>query len=170
MILVLGTGRSGTSTIARLLHTEVGVNMGSRFREPDSANPDGYYEDLDFLEVNTDATLHHEHREALLTQLFASRKELWGIKEPRIPHWWREYRAHVTHDTKIIIASRAPHLIVQSLKEHYGWNEKISLNVIRERREGIDQLTKGFDTLKIDFTDRRLDSEVTKILTNYVRP
>lgn len=169
MILVLGVGRSGSSTVARLLHTEVGVNMGLRFREPDSANPNGYYEDLDFLEVNTDTTLHYEHRKALLSQLFASRKELWGLKEPRIPHWWREYRAHVTHDTKIIIAARAPHLIVQSLERHYGWSDRDSLNVIRERLDGIDQLTKGFDTLKIDFTDRRSDEELVKILTNYIR-
>ncbi len=168
MILVLGPGRSGTSTVARILHTKLGVCMGRRFREPNEANTAGYYEDLDFLEVNTDSP-HYGYRETLVSQLFNSREEPWGLKEPRIPHWWRIYRAHVTRDTKIIIAVRAPHLIVQSLKRNYGWGDRDSLNVIRERLDGIDQLTKGFDTLKIDFTDRRSDDEVTKILTNYVR-
>jgi hypothetical protein len=51
-ILVVGTGRCGTSTVARVLHEQLGVCMGSRFREADANNPRGFYEDLDALEAN----------------------------------------------------------------------------------------------------------------------
>lgn len=169
MILVLGTGRSGTSTVARLLHTELGVSMGTRFRDPDSANPKGYYEDLDFQEMHVNTIWDYDRRASLVDYLFEIRKGLWGFKDPRTPYFWRIYREHIGRDTKIIIATRAVHQIVISLRKNYGWSEKDSLNIIRERREGIVQLTQGYDHLTIDFTDRRSDSEVTRILTNYVR-
>ncbi len=169
MILVLGTGRSGTSTVARLLHNELGVSMGQRFRDPDSANPKGYYEDLDFLEVNVDLTLDHDSRVKRISELFAEREEPWGLKEPRIPNYWRIYREHIGRDTKIIIATRAVHLVVRSLKKNYGWDESISLSIINVRRDGIVKLTQGFDSLTIDFTDNRSDSEVVRTLTNYLR-
>lgn len=169
MILVLGVGRSGSSTVARLLHTKVGVSMGTRFRDPDEANPLGYYEDLDFLEVNTDATLHGDTRVSRINDLMSAKRGLWGLKEPRIPHYWRIYREHIARDTKIIIAERATHLILNSLRQHYGWGEGDSLNLIVERRNGISQLVQGFDSLQLDFTERRSDSEITRILTNYVR-
>jgi hypothetical protein len=154
--------------VARLLHTEIGVDMGRRFREPDTANPQGYCEDLDFLEINIDATLHRDIRVRRIGQLFAERKEPWGLKEPRIPHYGSIYRAHMDSDTKIIVATRAVHLITRSLNRHYGWDERTSLNVIRERRSGISILVQGFDYLQIDFTERRSDAEVTRILTNYI--
>ncbi|KKN11705.1 hypothetical protein LCGC14_1023770 [marine sediment metagenome] len=169
MILVLGTGRSGTSTIARLLHTELGVSMGTRFKDPDSANAKGYYEDLDFLEINTDPTLCCAHREQLIFNLFDIRKEPWGLKEPRIPYFWRIYKKYINHDTKIIIATRAPHLVVASMRRHYGWTEQVSLKLIQERHTGIGLLTRGSDSIKIDFTDQRTDGELIKILTNYIR-
>lgn len=49
-VIVTGTGRSGTSTIARLLHIELGVCMGHKFRPPHEtpeSNPNGEYEDTD---------------------------------------------------------------------------------------------------------------------------
>lgn len=44
-VIVLGCPRSGTSTVARILHTKLGVCMGHIFRAPDDRNPEGYYED-----------------------------------------------------------------------------------------------------------------------------
>ena len=49
IVLVFGTGRSGTSTVARLLHEECKVHMGDSWvRQPDNFNPKGYYEDHGF--------------------------------------------------------------------------------------------------------------------------
>ena len=45
-IVVVGTGRSGTSTVARLLATRCGVRMvRDNFLRPDRWNPLGYFED-----------------------------------------------------------------------------------------------------------------------------
>jgi hypothetical protein len=50
-VVVLGMHRSGTSLVAGILE-RLGVRMGERFREPDVHNPDGYYEDLDWRDLN----------------------------------------------------------------------------------------------------------------------
>jgi hypothetical protein len=51
VIIVTGTGRSGTSAVARVLH-ESGINMGRNFAGPGPHNATGYYEDLDVAAVN----------------------------------------------------------------------------------------------------------------------
>jgi len=101
-IVVLGMHRSGTSLVAGALH-KMGIYMGSRFREPDSTSPYGYWEDLDWRDLNksiinaaggtwyeppdpdslADRVLAHRdeiqslvaHREAI--------HNLWGMKDPR---------------------------------------------------------------------------------------
>ena len=51
-IFVIGTGRSGTSTVARLLHDNFDINMGDNFRPANDDNPSGFYEDLDLKRLN----------------------------------------------------------------------------------------------------------------------
>lgn len=96
--IVLGMHRSGTSMIAQLL-SKLGVNMGVRFREPDVHNPDGYFEDLDWRDLNHDILqaaggtwyeppvindilkIAFKHRiEALVAARSGS---IWGAKDPR---------------------------------------------------------------------------------------
>ncbi|HXO22367.1 MAG TPA: glycosyltransferase [Thermoanaerobaculia bacterium] len=50
-ILVTGMHRSGTSLAASCL-AAMGVDMGSRLLPADAANPRGYFEDVDFLEID----------------------------------------------------------------------------------------------------------------------
>jgi len=50
--LVIGTGRSGTSTVARVLHEKLNVFMGYHFPETTDQNPKGFWEDLEFNEWN----------------------------------------------------------------------------------------------------------------------
>lgn len=45
MIFVVGTGRSGTSTVARILHFDDICCMGHKFPKANEYNPRGYYED-----------------------------------------------------------------------------------------------------------------------------
>lgn len=49
--VVLGMHRSATSLIAKGLHM-AGVFMGKNFLQADSGNPQGYFEDSDFVNVN----------------------------------------------------------------------------------------------------------------------
>ena len=50
-VVVAGMHRSGTSLVAGLL-TQLGVEMGSRLVPADVANPLGYFEDLDIVELH----------------------------------------------------------------------------------------------------------------------
>lgn len=44
-VLIVGPGRSGTSTVARLCHEKIGISMGRFLKPGDEFNPEGYYED-----------------------------------------------------------------------------------------------------------------------------
>ena len=50
-IIVTGTGRSGTSAVASVLH-ESGISMGTKFDAASPHNARGFYEDLHALEIN----------------------------------------------------------------------------------------------------------------------
>lgn len=83
MILVVGTGKSGTSLVARILHERLGISMGNRFGE--TSVPDGAYEDMDFRDLNMMAlrgqltlSAFKESIEALMRM----RREPWGFKDP----------------------------------------------------------------------------------------
>jgi len=101
MIVVLGMHRSGSSLVAGLLH-KLGVNMGERFREPDEFAPDGYWEDLDFRDLNRDilkaaggswweppaegtiSSLEEQFRSRIAGLILdRMRKPRWGFKDPR---------------------------------------------------------------------------------------
>lgn len=45
-ILVVGTGRSGTSFVAQTCHEDLGICMGHYLLQPSIMSPDGFYEDL----------------------------------------------------------------------------------------------------------------------------
>jgi hypothetical protein len=47
-LIVTGMHRSGTSLLASFLRA-AGINLGENLYPADSANPLGYFEDLDFL-------------------------------------------------------------------------------------------------------------------------
>jgi len=51
-VIVLGAPRSGTSLMAGMLH-KAGTCMGHNFVPPQPANPRGFYEDMDFVELDT---------------------------------------------------------------------------------------------------------------------
>lgn len=100
-IIVLGMHRSGTSIVSGILHT-MGVNMGTRFREPDTHNSTGYFEDLDWRDLNKliinydGGTWYNvpnirymcakrQKFEPAIKALVAekSKSSLWGFKDPR---------------------------------------------------------------------------------------
>ena len=100
-VIVLGMHRSGTSMVAHILH-ELGVWMGERFREPDQHNPGGYWEDLDWRDLNkiiiNDAggtwwkpprtgdvlrAAMHLHQDIADVVEARLDKPLWGFKDPR---------------------------------------------------------------------------------------
>ncbi|MHA2264824.1 MAG: sulfotransferase [Candidatus Thorarchaeota archaeon] len=100
-IVILAMHRSGSSLLASILR-DIGVDMGKRFREPDEHNPQGYWEDLDWrdmnkiilreaygtwydpssaLDVEGAARLLRGDIKALVDS--KSQSALWGFKDPR---------------------------------------------------------------------------------------
>ena len=84
MIIVVGTGRCGTSAIAGVLFY-LGVNMGERFFAPDSGNPLGYWEDFDVTGLDVSYMSgdipFSKWKEGYHT-LMGRRTEPWGFKTP----------------------------------------------------------------------------------------
>lgn len=83
-VIVLGCFRSGTSAIAGVLH-HLGVFMGDRFDPPNSVNPRGYWEDLDFKDMLRDTTFENHNLEDQIKNLIIRRcrdHEIWGFKYP----------------------------------------------------------------------------------------
>ena len=174
MIIVLGPGRCGSSTVARILHNHLQIPMGSRFRSPDDSNLNGFFEDLDFRDLNhcvLNNQFSKEHFQERIDQLIAKRQERWGdtpwgIKDPRICHLWPHYRKHFA---KYIVCTRRPQLIVRSMMANYGWSENESKQLLTTRLAGIDKLLEGQDALRIDFSIRRDESELTHLLKRFLR-
>ena len=177
MIIVLGIGRCGTSTIARLLHTKLNISMGTRFREPDASNPKGFYEDLDFRDLNH-TVLNNQMgidnfqkridnlvRNRIIGQSILEQSKLWGIKDPRIGHLWQTYRKY---PATYIVCTRRPQLIVKSLMANYNWSEVECKQLIATRLNGIRLLLEGRDALRIDFSHKRTDTELIHLLQKYL--
>jgi hypothetical protein len=51
IVVVLGSGRSGTSLCAKIL-SELGVRMDATLHRPNEMNPEGYFEDREIVEIN----------------------------------------------------------------------------------------------------------------------
>ena len=107
-IIITGMGRSGTSLITSLMQ-RAGTHVGEKLLAASSANPRGYFEDVDFFEFH-DHRLHERGQTYLhidsdfafeptaaeaeqARQLLAARshRPVWGWKDPRttlfLPFW-----------------------------------------------------------------------------------
>jgi len=83
-ILVIGTGRSGTSMVAGMLN-QLGVKMGEKFMPADRNNPYGTFEDYELFQINwrvADKSLEPDALEPLLKK--RCENDIWGFKDPRL--------------------------------------------------------------------------------------
>ena len=132
-IVVLGMHRSGTSLVAGILY-RLGINMGTAFRTPDTHNTTGYYEDVDFRDLNkliinraggrwfnppnvedvTEATTIYIPR---IKELISTRSGTWGFKDPRTVFTIHALEPHLPDDTRFIHVFRNPSDIVASLSK-----------------------------------------------------
>lgn len=148
--ILTGMHRSGTSLLARILH-ESGIPMGHEpwIPSPDHLNPDGYYEDYDFRELNdrllfqaakyqtkrwqvpvplvtdaTHATLHDMHR---LVQKRCEGDGRWGFKDPRtcltLSVWLEALAARPVH---VILIQRDHDDVAKSLHRGHGVIEPVA--------------------------------------------
>lgn len=166
-VLVAGVGRSGTSTVARILHDHLGVCMGDQLPPPDSSHPEGNYE----LGLMTEAT-----RRLVRDSDFAYFWKRWnrahgcgntlvGFKNAYLaelaPRAWA-----IIAPTLIVLATRdrqsiLPSLLRWSNHDAAYWNARIDV-----REEGLQRLRAKppCQIVEIDFNERRTDDEVADAL------
>lgn len=124
VIVILGGHRTGSSLISGILH-HLGVNMGQRFRPPDSGNKTGYWEDLDFEEIHKKIVLNWqcprpnfkphavEYAKLMKEKLI---QPLWGVKDPKLCFCFNEFSELATgHDVKVITTHRDPEAVAKSI-------------------------------------------------------
>lgn len=136
-ICIAGMHRSGTSMVARLMHC-CGVFLGSddELKQPASDNPEGFWENLQFVRLNEDIIAQYggkwdappafharwesapelsplrERADELIEEYRRHRR--WGWKDPRnsltLPFWQQ-----VIPDIKVIVCVRNPLEVAPSL-------------------------------------------------------
>ena len=174
-ILVVGSGRCGTSTVARLLHEEFDVCMGKRFRESDEYNKKGYYEDLELKNANQFLIAGQITFEAWFTSvenelLKSWRKDtVWGFKDPRLCTLGGFYLAMISPPRMIIRCKREEKQVAASMVRCYDWPLHDALGIVRQRELMLDNLLVEEKYHPIFFnepkTDEAVKKEIESILT-----
>lgn len=170
MILVVGTGRSGTSTVARLLHEKCGINMGTKFRLPDEQNPKGYYEDLNFRNLN-DSYLRNKIRLVNFVEnifkLIEKKEEPWGLKDPRLTRLLPHYIT-LMPEYKIIRCQRNEDDVIKSCIKCYSWPYASARSEIETREKLLNLFLAGKRYLTINFTERVEEQIVLNQIKEFV--
>lgn len=149
-IVILGMHRSGTSVVSNMLH-RIGISMGSNLLPSDGFNPNGYFEDEDFLWINKGILENAEgtwyvpptveemikggekFADAICKTVEDKRKKagrnLWGWKDPRNSLTCWSYMKEIP-DARFIVVVRNLADIKLSLNKTHGclanWEEVTS--------------------------------------------
>ena len=123
-VIVLGCYRTGTSAVAALLHG-MGIHMGDQFDPPSSANPRGYFEDVEFKSYHQKIDEMKEgwygsDPESEYRALVAKREcehDLWGVKDPKLCLYLPVLLEALNGDHRIIQTVRPRAHIVHSLEK-----------------------------------------------------
>lgn len=162
--IVIGVGNCGTSTVARVLHTKLGVFMGYRFRN-------NHYEDLEFKFYNDcllDGKCSLLYWQAGVEQLIANRRKMlchWGFKDPRNAYILGLYLRYF-EDPFLILCERKDENILKDMNKNYGWSKTDAKQVLRERKACIDRVILGKVNLQLDFSHQRSDDEIIEAIKN----
>lgn len=167
--LIVGTGRCGTSTVARILHENLGVYMGEYFQPPDKGNPQGYYEDQEFVSLNYQlysAGIDYQHWLGQTVGLIKKRQLMrvpWGIKSLRIVELFGMYLG-LFDNPKIILCTRDREDTIESILRSFKSNRKNANRLYVIRTTLIRRFLTGRDYLEIDFTERRNECEIERLI------
>ena len=160
MILVLGTGRCGTSVVAKILHNN-GVNMGKMFLDeqhgntPQPLNEDTNYEDSEFLDMHM---RHVKMREPF--RVF-EREEPFGLKDPNMPSHPELMQKYLDMKPRIILCTRDKNDTIKSFIKTYGYSREKATGIYNER---ATNLMKVKPDLVIDCYDTDKEEKIKKFI------
>jgi hypothetical protein len=142
-ILVLGSGRCGTSAVAGILH-HLGVFMGDRFVPANDTNKYGHWEDKDFHDTNAafmNANITERQWHYNIKKITIDRRALmrpWGFKDPRTCDLLDLYKIYYPNP-RIIWCKRNLDDVVASMKKAYGWKQQEAMALIKRREDNIER-------------------------------
>jgi hypothetical protein len=150
--VILGCHRSASSLVAKALH-EAGVHMGDELLSGLPDNPEGHFEDMDFLKKNVELLggniwndVDRELTDADTSALIAAKNvhPLWGWKDPRSVLTIEKYYDHLD-DPIIIGLFRKPELVAKSMARRGDISEVDALALAKAyNRKIIDFLSEHF--------------------------
>lgn len=153
-ILVLGTGRCGTSAIAGALH-KLGVNMGAEFMPADENNPHGTYEDLELFQL-TQRVLTGKAKPADYITPIRKRNEqaLWGIKDPHLART-AHHIIPLLDDVRIVVVKRNSADTINSYMRAYGYGRVHANEWYNNSLLWLSRQLLEFDgpTMEVNFDD-----------------
>lgn len=142
-VVVLGSGRSGTSVLARAINI-VGVDLGSGFIRTNRTNPKGFFEDKKIVNTHKKISsrlkvrpfpkgfpyfkeiqpFRDELKEYIQEEF--SHKKIWGWKDPRNNEFlemWKEILKEINTEGNYLIIIRNPVDVIASYKRAYDRDE-----------------------------------------------
>lgn len=171
MIFVVGTGRCGSTTTARLLETRLGVDMGG-VSTKSTAQPDGDWETEYVRRLNwklIDEQINRHEWTNCFHQWAAEQTEPWGVKHPGFSYIMPELLAAFP-EAQIIWAARELGKVDASWRRVKPLNG-VDLEVdLLYRYASIPFWLKrtGRDALIIDFTERLEEDHLVKHMGEYL--
>jgi len=169
IVIVFGVGRSGTSTVARILHEKLGVHMGySWVREANPHNPLGFYECQEFgnaLCYTTEATPHHNMVEWFqrLIRWRMKHHTKWGVKANTLCYCLTTFVRQLPEKPVIINCARPFGQVVDSwVRSFADMSFKEAAFEVMLRQMAIDRYRQEHHIHDIEFNDypRKSDAQV----------
>ncbi len=154
MIFVVGSGRSGTTVVARVLHERCGVKMGTHL--PTRQGLGAVFEDKEFTTLHAQALAGEIELNSLrdkLEDLGDDRTEPWGMKCPATVEFLSVYR-QAFPTARYVWAYRDPMMCIRSYRRVRP-NVKDPVDLVRRRVSKLQRwfgLEKPFRCLRLDLS------------------
>jgi hypothetical protein len=176
-VIVMGMHRSGTSAVAGCLQ-RLGVDFGPRLMPPTPANPRGFYEHIDIVNLHdrlllaAGASWSDTGRKApdwLATADAAGRfrddlrqilrrdfgaAPLWGVKDPRLCHllpFWQPLWAELETQPLFVLVLRDPVQVAASLRQRDGFSLGKGYLLWLQHVLAGERATRGCERVFVDF-------------------
>lgn len=163
-IFVIGTGRSGTSTLAGILYF-LGVKMGKEFIPANDNNPIGYFENKDVLYAFRPVMRGQKG----IDHVFQTIKDYakgghWGVKVPRLTDYIAQLVKEfpnaqyivINRDKEKTINSMAKTMGLEKAIETYERRSDLIQSYIINNAE-IDSVVIDIENINVDFIKQYID-------------
>lgn len=160
-VLVMGTGRSGTSAVAGVLH-RLGCCMGRKFVAADRNNQWGTYEDKEFFDLTRKVTTGQASPAEYKALIVARNQQpTWGIKDPGLVGV-AQLLTPMLDDVRVVVARRPRHECIDSYMRAYRGGrleaeQRYETAIIRLAARILEFEEAGIPVLGVNFRDLLAD-------------